>query len=91
MKAEIFEFNMWIKEIDPQKLKDQLQQCLQVAGFGIVGFVEHAFPSIGFTAVWILAESHLAVHTFPEENKSYIQISSCNQQMLTAFQEMFKD
>lgn len=27
--------------------------------------------------LWLLAESHFAIHTFPEENKMYIEISSC--------------
>ena len=25
-------------------------------------------------------ESHFAIHTFPEENKTYIELSSCNEE-----------
>lgn len=90
MKAQIVEFNMWINEVDSEKLKLKFQKHLQTSGFQILGFLEHTFSPIGFTAVWILAESHLAIHTFPEEGKSYIQISSCNQEMLSNFQSQFE-
>ena len=32
----------------------------------------------GYTALWLLGESHFAIHTFPEEQKTYIELSSCN-------------
>ena len=47
--------------------------------------MEHAFEPIGWTGIWLLAESHLAIHTFPEENKTYIEISSCNKEMYDEF------
>ena len=39
--------------------------------------VEHYFEVQGYTALWLLSESHFALHTFPEEHKMYIEISSC--------------
>lgn len=44
----------------------------------VLDFTEHYFTPQGYTALWLLSESHLAVHTFPEEQKSYIELSSCN-------------
>ena len=29
------------------------------------------------TALFLLSESHFAIHTFPEENTTYIELSSC--------------
>jgi S-adenosylmethionine/arginine decarboxylase-like enzyme len=78
MKAEIFNFQGWIGETSPLKVKTLMEGLLNKSGFTVLGKVEHAFEPAGFTAVWILAESHLAVHSFPEENKTYIEISSCN-------------
>ena len=39
--------------------------------------MEHYFTPYGYTALFLLAESHFALHTFPEENKTYIELSSC--------------
>lgn len=39
--------------------------------------IEHHFEPQGYTALWLLGESHLAVHTFPEHGISYLELSSC--------------
>ena len=78
MKAEIFNYHGWIGETSPEKVKNLMEDLLKTSGFMILDRVEHTFVPDGFTAVWILAESHLAVHSFPEANKTYIEISSCN-------------
>lgn len=40
--------------------------------------VWHAFPeSGGVTGVWLLQESHLAIHTFPEYRSACINIFCC--------------
>ena len=51
---------------------------LLLCDFDVLDFMEHKFKPQGYTAVWLLGESHFAVHTFPEENKTYIEMSSCN-------------
>jgi len=78
MKAEIFNYHGWIAETAPKKVTDLMEQLLDSSGFTVLDKVEYSFQPKGYTAVWILAESHLAVHSFPEENKTYIEISSCN-------------
>ncbi|NEQ98174.1 MAG: spermidine synthase [Cyanothece sp. SIO2G6] len=78
MQAQIFEHSTWIKETNPKIVKHQMQNLLNQSKFSIVGFMEHHFELQGYTAVWLLGESHLAIHTFPEQSKTYLQISSCN-------------
>lgn len=90
MKAEIFNYHGWIQETLPEQVKDLMESLLSASGFTVLDKVEHRFQPNGFTAVWILAESHLAVHSFPEENKTYIEISSCNRQKNEAFVEELK-
>ncbi len=90
MKAEIFNYHGWIQETLPEQVKDLMEGLLSSSGFTVLDKVEHRFQPDGFTAVWILAESHLAVHSFPEENKTYIEISSCNRQKNEAFVEQLK-
>lgn len=78
MKPEIAEFSTWIRETYPKALVDILDNILYLCNFNILNFVDHRFKPHGYTAIWLLSESHLAIHTFPEQNKSYIQLSSCN-------------
>jgi len=79
MKAAIYNFQSWIKETDPEQLKRELSALLDAAGFVILNLSDHHFQPQGYTGVWLLSESHLAVHTFPEEQKTYVELSSCNQ------------
>jgi len=78
MKAKMWNKNLWIKEVNPEKLKEIFIKLLVTSGFEILNFQEHYFYPIGWTGLWLLGESHFAIHTFPEENKSYIELSSCN-------------
>lgn len=82
LKAQMFHFDLWINQSNPEELKTEITVMLEKSKFTIVNFIEHHFPIKGYTAVWLLAESHLAIHTFPNQKKTYIQISSCNDEKL---------
>lgn len=85
MKAEIFNYKTWISETDPIQLVAQMEQLLKVSEYTVLNKMEHHFEPQGYTAVWLLAESHLAIHTFPEGDKTYIELSSCNEQKNNQF------
>lgn len=85
MKAKIFNDTYWVKKCNSKKLKDTLNKILNECKFNVLDFVEYEFKPQGYTALWLLAESHLAVHTFPEENKTYIELSSCNEEKSKIF------
>ncbi|MBU3012955.1 S-adenosylmethionine decarboxylase [Polaribacter vadi] len=91
LKAEMFHFEKWISITNPETLKSNFNDFLVNSGFTIVNFTEHYFPIKGYTCVWVLAESHLAIHTFPQKNTSYIQISSCNLEKLEHFKTVLKN
>lgn len=80
MKAEIFKHSQWIQETNPNKLREKFSELLYLSNFGVLNFQEHYFKPQGWTGLWLLSESHFAIHTFPEENKSYIELSSCNKE-----------
>jgi S-adenosylmethionine decarboxylase len=65
MKARIWNHRSWIGETDAHRLRERFDVLLRQAGFGLVGFSEAHFEPHGYTAVWLLAESHFALHTFP--------------------------
>lgn len=85
MKAEIYNINGWVKETDPASLKNTYSELLGLSGFDIINFQEYYFNPIGWTGLWLLGESHFAIHTFPEESKSYIELSSCNEDYYNYF------
>ncbi len=79
MEAKIYNYNTWVDNTDETFLKKLMNRLLEEAGFNIINAIEHSYSPQGYTAVWLLAESHLAIHSFPEANKTYIEISSCNE------------
>ena len=85
MEAIIDNYSDWIEEINPTVLVEDFKEILIKSGFGLLNFMEHNFEPQGYTAIWLLAESHFAMHTFPEENKTYIELSSCNREMYNQF------
>jgi S-adenosylmethionine decarboxylase len=88
MEAEIFETSLWIEEIEPELLKELFSSLLKRSEFTILNFTDHHFSPYGYTALWLLGESHFAIHTFPEKQRSYIQLSSCSKEMFDTFLEL---
>ena len=88
---EIYNYNCWVRETNTALLKERLPKMLQIAGYHIVNYVEHQFSPEGFTAVWLLAESHLAIHTYPELKKSYLELSGCDRDMNQKFKSLVEE
>ena len=61
-----------------------LQDITIKAGLHKVGELEHAFQPQGLSIVHILSESHIAMHTWPEEAYAYITLSTCSPSQVTA-------
>tara|TARA_B100000424_G_C22846856_1_gene451673 strand:- start:422 stop:712 length:291 start_codon:yes stop_codon:yes gene_type:complete len=78
MKAEIYNHRVWISETDPKMIKKYFDNLLYICDFDVLDFIDYRFVPMGYTAVWLLGESHFAIHTFPEHQKTYIEMSSCN-------------
>ena len=91
MQAKIWYNAVWIKETDPEKLRTKFDALLREAGFNILCFVDHHFEPQWYTALWLLTESHFAIHTFPEFGKSYIEIASCNLEYYQNFLKLTKE
>ena len=77
MKAIMYNYNTWIKYRKEEELIEILENMLTSSGFNVINKVEHYFEKQGYTGLWLLSESHFAIHTFPEEDKIYLEISSC--------------
>lgn len=88
MKAQMFNYQSWVEETNPFELRKKYDNKLRESGFGVLSFVEYNFEPQGYTALWLLSESHFAIHTFPEEGKSYIELSSCIENQYVKFMEL---
>ncbi|MBU2104233.1 MAG: S-adenosylmethionine decarboxylase [Nanoarchaeota archaeon] len=63
--------------LNENKLKKLLELALTKEKFTILKKIYRSFSPKGFTALILLAESHLAMHTYPEYNALYINMYSC--------------
>jgi S-adenosylmethionine decarboxylase len=77
MIARMHNHSCWIDGLDTTTLKMYFDDKLTQAGFTVLRFVDYHFEPYGYTAIWLLGESHFAIHTFPEADTTYIELSSC--------------
>ena len=57
-----------------------IEQAIEIAKMTIIERVEHEFNcNDAFTAMWLLAESHFTIHTYPEFNYISIDCYTCGE------------
>lgn len=61
----------------PNELKELLLEAVRRGAGTIVAEVFHTFSPHGVTGVVIIAESHVAIHTWPEFAYAAVDIFSC--------------
>lgn len=72
-----------LQDGDPQLLddedfiKDALVKAADAAGATLLKIVSHKFEPQGVTAFALLAESHISIHTYPEQNYAAIDSFTC--------------
>lgn len=71
--------DIWMNEyeIDAQNLTEAVEAALDKSCMTVLGAKTHDFGSGAFTGVWLLAESHFSIHTFPERNFVSIDCYTC--------------
>lgn len=55
-----------------------MKKIIEVASLNVIGSLQHQFTPIGATMIYLLAESHLSIHTYPEKNYIAIDLYTCN-------------
>ena len=58
--------------------KPILNNIISELNLTVVNEAGHQFEPIGYTYAYVLSESHLTIHTYPEYNSCYIDIFCCN-------------
>ena len=72
---------------DYEKLNDEsfvrcsLNNAAKLANAKILNLISNKFEPQGVTAIALLAESHLSIHTWPESYYSAVDIFTCGQNM----------
>lgn len=59
-------------------IKPLLEQIIKELNLNVVGYCEKQFEPYGATVMYLLSESHLTIHTFPEYNSCSINLFVCN-------------
>ena len=73
---------------DCEKLNDEsflrcaLSRAAKLAKATVLNLISNKFDPQGVTAIALLAESHISIHTWPESNYSAVDIFTCGQNML---------
>jgi len=73
---------------DNEKLNDEsflrctLNRAAKLANATVLNLISNKFEPQGVTAIALLAESHISIHTWPESNYSAVDIFTCGQNML---------
>ena len=88
LEAQIHNVRFWVCQIDPEQLKNWANALLNDTHFKVLKFSEHYFPKQGYTAFWLLSESHLAIHTFPQNGWTYFELSGCNKDRTMHFKQL---
>lgn len=63
--------------IDGDLLVENIDRLCQDLGLHVVSRHTHQFKPHGISAVFILQESHLAIHTWPEKGYIHIDLVTC--------------
>ena len=73
---------------DFEKLNDEsflrctLNRAAKLAKATVLNLISNKFEPQGVTAIALLAESHISIHTWPESNYSAVDIFTCGQNMM---------
>ena len=66
---------------DELYLRCQLNSAAKLAKASVLNIVSNKFEPFGVTAIALLAESHMSIHTWPESRYSAIDIFTCGRDM----------
>ena len=79
---------MELYKCDYAKLNDEsflrctLNKAAKLSNATVLNLISNKFEPQGVTAIALLAESHISIHTWPESNYSAVDIFTCGQNML---------
>ena len=67
---------------DESFLRCTLNRAAKLANATVLNLISNKFEPQGVTAIALLAESHISIHTWPESHYSAVDIFTCGKNML---------
>jgi S-adenosylmethionine decarboxylase proenzyme len=67
--------------VDADRIRESLIQAAEIMGAEVIGDAFHTFEPWGVSGTVTIAESHLAIHTWPEYNFAAITFETCGSRM----------
>jgi len=61
-----------------ENVEPLMKKIIDVGKLTVVGEVNKQFEPIGVTMLYLLSESHLSIHTYPQKNYCAIDVYCCN-------------
>lgn len=73
-----------------ERLGAIVRACVEASGLTLLHHHVHHFEPQGVTASAVLAESHIALHSWPEQGVLFVDIATCSHRAASqaAFQEL---
>ena len=62
---------------DSDFISESLRKAVEHANATLIEEVRYEFTPQGITAVCLLSESHISIHTWPEEGKAAVDVYTC--------------
>jgi S-adenosylmethionine decarboxylase len=83
MEMRSYAFDVWVRDsaflTDSEAIVSLFQVAAKAGGATVLGETSHTFPNGAVTAVLVLAQSHLSIHTWPEYNLVNIDLFTYGQ------------
>ena len=67
---------------DEAFLRTKITSAAKFAGATLINLISHHFEPQGVTALALLAESHISIHTWPEDGYAAVDIFTCGNQSM---------
>jgi S-adenosylmethionine decarboxylase len=62
---------------DAHKLEQAMVQAALAEGVAVLGTMKKLFTPCGVTVLLLLAESHVSLHTYPDQGKAFFDAFTC--------------
>jgi len=76
--AEV-EFELADSLSDPKSIESLVAVVARQFDLNLIKTLTHEFDPHGVTTIGIVGESHISIHTWPENNYGHIEIFSCHE------------
>lgn len=67
-----------------------LCDAIDLAGFNLVKIVSQKYDPNGLSVIAMLKESHVSIHTYPENNSMFIDIFTCGEKIPETINQLLR-